>query len=148
MSAQDDTTTRGPVNYQDQCPHCNAITVIPADAEFTYEDDYCASCGESFYTSPEVEDEPADEPVYFRHKVYSREGGINRALCGHTRTTEESDSIIAALGERWNTCPPCEPCASMVQAEREIKRSRERERKALQLARYILKSLDERGLEL
>lgn len=54
MSESDDTTPGGLVNYQNQCPHCSAINVIPADAEFTPEDDYCSSCGEHFYSFPEV----------------------------------------------------------------------------------------------
>lgn len=154
MSIQDDTTAAHPVNYQYECAHCSSITVIPGDAEYSYEDDYCG-CGEAFFTSPreemdEIIDQPAEQeqqPAYFRHKVYSREGGINRSLCGHIRSSEESDRIIAELGDRWNDCPPCHPCESMAETERDLKRSREREKKALQLARYLLDHMDERGID-
>lgn len=85
-------------------------------------------------------------PPYKRHKVYSSEGGINRCLCGHTRSTEESDQIIAALGDAWYDCPPCEPCHAMAELAREFKRDQARREKALKLANFILQHLEEQDL--
>lgn len=96
MLAPDDTTAGGPVNYQNQCPHCSAITVIPADEDFSYEDDYCASCGQSFYTSPE--EEPA-APVTTAEKIEQLMATASElsAQIGDDTSAEEFMAISAKI---------------------------------------------------
>lgn len=37
------------------CNNCGAVAVIPKDAPFTYEDDFCQTCGKSYFEAPEPE---------------------------------------------------------------------------------------------
>ena len=42
-------------NHILNCTNCRTVTVIPKDAPFTYEDDFCQTCGKSFFGAPEPE---------------------------------------------------------------------------------------------
>lgn len=42
------------------CNNCGAVAVIPKDAPFEYEDDFCQTCGKSYFEAPEPETHPYD----------------------------------------------------------------------------------------
>ena len=44
-----------PQNRVYHCPHCGAHTAIPGDEPFTDADDFCESCGMSYFEAPEPE---------------------------------------------------------------------------------------------
>ena len=87
-------------NHILNCNHCGAVTVIPKDAPFEYEDDFCQTCGKSFFEAPEPE-EPEPEAMGGQD-----ESPILFFECPHC---EAANAIPrdAEYNEKYDNCGTC-----------------------------------------
>ena len=95
MSDQQDSP-----NHILNCNHCGTVTVIPKDEPFTYEDDFCQTCGKSFFEEPEPE-EPEPEAVGDQD-----ESPILFFECPHCGTANAIPRD-AEYNEKYDNCGTC-----------------------------------------
>ena len=95
MSDQQDSP-----NHILNCNNCGAVTVIPKDAPFEYGDDFCQTCGKSYFEAPEPE-EP--EPKAMSNQD---ESPILFFECPHC---EAANAIPrdAEYNEKYDNCGTC-----------------------------------------
>ena len=95
MSDQQDSP-----NHILNCNNCGAVTVIPKDAPFEYGDDFCQTCGKSYFEAPEPE-EPEPEAMSDQD-----ESPILFFECPHC---EAANAIPrdAEYNEKYDNCGTC-----------------------------------------
>ena len=95
MSDQQDSP-----NHILNCNNCGAVTVIPKDAPFEYGDDFCQTCGKSYFEEPEPE-EPEPEAMSDQD-----ESPILFFECPHC---EAANAIPrdAEYNEKYDNCGTC-----------------------------------------
>ena len=95
MSDQQDSP-----NHILNCNNCGTVKVIPKDAPFEYEDDFCQTCGKSYFEAPEPE-EPEPEAMSDQD-----ESPILFFECPHC---EAANAIPrdAEYNEKYDNCGTC-----------------------------------------
>ena len=87
-------------NHILNCNHCGAVKVIPKDAPFEYGDDFCQTCGKSYFEAPEPE-EPEPETMSDQD-----ESPILFFECPHCETANAIPKD-AEYNEKYDNCGTC-----------------------------------------
>ena len=95
MSDQQDSP-----NHILNCNNCGTVKVIPKDAPFEYEDDFCQTCGKSYFEAPEPE-EPEPEAMSDQD-----ESPILFFECPHCETANAIPRD-AEYNEKYDNCGTC-----------------------------------------
>ena len=89
-----------PDNRVYQCQHCGTYTAIPGDEPYGEADDYCESCGKSYFEAPEPE-EPEPEAMSDQD-----ESPILFFECPHCGTANAIPRD-AEYNEKYDNCGTC-----------------------------------------